>query len=113
MASSQQSFGGDDINQLPVDPKALPTHNEINLVNSLFTQEPNTLNKIFIESKDCMIIGLLFIMLSLPQIDDMINKLVPMTTNSIYIMVGIKAVIMMVLFWLIKHFYLSRKDSSF
>ena len=63
------------------------------------------------EAKDSLIIGLLFIIFSLPFVDGLIKRVLPMTEKSSYILVVVKAVAVMALYWLIKHFYLSRKSS--
>lgn len=100
----------DPISQLPAD-QTQPSHNELMIVNSLFKDHGNSINIIFKEMQDAILVGILFITLSLPQIDDMIKRILPMTQNSIYILLLVKAIIVMALFWLIKHLYLSRKDS--
>lgn len=100
----------DPISQLPAD-QTQPSHNELMIVNSLFKDHGNAMNAIFKEMQGAILVGILFIALSLPQIDDMIKRMLPMTQNSIYILLLVKAIVIMSLFWLIKHFYLSRKDS--
>lgn len=101
---------GDPIAKLPVD-QSQPTNNELQIVNTLFTKHRNTMDAIVEEAKDSIIIGLLFIVLSLPMVDGVIKRIVPMTDKSPYILIAIKAVAVMALYWLIKHFYLSRKSS--
>ena len=98
----------DSIANLPVDDNE-PKHEEIQIVNTLFKEHKSTLNKLVIEVKDLLIIGILFILLSLPQTDSIIQKVIPSSVNSIYILVGIKALLIMLVFWLIKYFYLSKK----
>jgi len=99
---------GDDINMLPVD-KNPPSVNEIHLVNSLFTeQNKNIIKTILVEGKDAFLVGILFVLLSLPQVDELLFKLIPSTKNSIYILLGIKAIFIALLWWVIKYFYLSR-----
>ena len=100
----------DHISQLPAD-QTQPSHNELMIVNSLFKNHGNAINAVFKEIQDAVLVGILFIVLSLPQIDDMIKKMLPMTQNSIYILLLVKAITIIALFWLIKHFYLSRKNS--
>lgn len=100
---------GDDITKLPVD-KNPPSVNEIHLVNSLFTeQNKSIISTILSEGKDAILVGILFILFSLPQIDEMFHKLIPSTKNSIYILLGIKAILITIIWWVIKYFYLSRK----
>ena len=100
---------GDPISKLPVD-QSQPTSNELQIVNSLFTKHKSTMNTLIEESKDSVIIGLLFVVFSLPVVDDFVKRFVPMAEKSPYILVAIKAVAVMALYWLIKHFYLARKD---
>ncbi len=100
---------GDPISKLPVD-QSQPTSNELQIVNSLFTKHKSTMNILIEESKDSVIIGLLFVVFSLPVVDDFVKRVVPMAEKSPYILVAIKAVAVMALYWLIKHFYLARKD---
>ena len=101
---------GDPIAQLPVD-QSQPTNNELQIVNSLFTKHKGTMDTIVAEAKDSLIIGLLFIVFSLPVVDNLVKKLIPMTQKSSYILVAVKAVAVMAIFWLVSHFYLSRKSS--
>lgn len=103
-----QSIGGDPLHNLPVD-QTPPTTNEIQIVDKLFKNHQNALEKIMKEASDSFIVMILFVFISLPQISEIIERLVPSTKNSVYISVALKALIAGVLFWLIKHFYLSRK----
>ena len=106
----QQGPTGDPIAQLPVD-QSQPTSNELQIVNTLFTTHKSTMSTIMEEAKDSMLIGFLFVVFSLPVIDNLIKRILPMSEKSPYILVVIKALAMMALYWLIKHFYLSRKTS--
>ena len=108
-APIQQQDLGDDIKMLPVD-KNPPSVNEIHLVNSLFTeQNKGILNTVLVEGKDAILVGLLFVLFSLPQVDELLFKLIPSSRNSIYILLGVKAILITILWWIIKYFYLSRK----
>lgn len=100
---------GDLIQQLPVD-RIQPSNSEIHLVNTLFKEHKNTLDVIADESKESVLIALLVVLVSLVQITEFINKILPITVNSPYILVIVKGLIAGVLFWIIKHFYLSRKQ---
>ena len=100
---------GDLISQLPVD-QSQPTNNELQIVNSLFTTtHRNTMDTILKEAKDSIFIGMLFVIFSLPLVDSLLKRVLPITDKSPYILVAIKACCVMALYWLIKHFYLSRK----
>ena len=106
-----KDFDGDLINQIPSD-QTQPSYNEIQLVNTLFKEHRHTLNTVFKESQDAILAGLLFVAFTtIPNLDDNIKKFVPVTNNSPYFLIIVKAIAVTCLFWLIKHFYLSRKNS--
>lgn len=101
---------GDIISDLPAD-ETQPSHNEIRIVNALFKEHNNTLTAILKEGQDAILVALLFIILSFPQIDDMIKRFLPVTEKSEYFLIGFKALIIMILFWIVKHYYLARKTN--
>ena len=105
----QMSVGGDPIAQLPVD-KTPPSQNEIHIIDSLFKKHRKTMDVIFEEAKSAIIVGLLVIMFCLPNIDTIIQKFLPITQKSLYFLLFFKGLIASVMYWLIKHFYLSRKS---
>lgn len=106
---AQPPKGGDAITGLPID-KNPPTTNEIHLVNSLFS-EPNktTLQCLMGDMKDTILIAILFVLFSLPQVDELIHRLIPATSKSPYILLGIKALLVASSWWIIRYFYLSRQ----
>lgn len=109
--SFSEDFEGDLITQLPSD-QTQPSHNEIQIVNSLFKEHQQTMSAIFEESQDAVLAGLLFIAFTtIPNLDDNIRRFIPVANNSPYFLIVIKAIAVACLFWLIKHFYLSRKGS--
>lgn len=97
---------GDLITNLPVDNNP-PSSNEIQLMNTLFEKHRGTINIMAEESKDSLIIAIIVILFSLPQINEIITKISPV--DSEYINLLIKGISAGFLFWLIKHFYLSKK----
>ncbi len=98
----------DILEQLPVD-KIDPTTEEMHIMNTLFTQHKKEVNVIFNELKDCLIVAILFIILSIPQIDDIIKKFIPITRTSFYILLLIKVAVLIIIYWFLKHFYLAKK----
>ena len=98
----------DSINDLPTD-KVDPTENELKIVNNIFKKNKKMMNRIVEEFQDPLVIGILFVLFSLDQVNSIVIKFVPSAQNSIYILLGIKALAFMILYWIIKHFYLSRK----
>jgi hypothetical protein len=101
--------GSDQIAQLPAD-HTQPSHNELQIVNTLFKENKSTMDVLALEAKDSVIIGALFVVFSLPQVDELLHRFIPLTSNSPYASVFIKALCFMVLYWFIKHFYLSRQN---
>ena len=97
----------DLISDLPTD-KNKPSDNEYRIINTLF-KEKNTINIIFKEMQDSFIVGILFVIFSIPIIDETIIKFIPSAEKSIYILISVKVLAIMILFWIVKHFYLSRK----
>lgn len=98
---------GDNIAKLPVD-NTPPNEAERQLVDALF-EHKGTLDTIFENMKEVVLIGVLFIIVSLPQVVQLIQKYVPITNGSIYMQFGVQSLLLMFLFWFIKHFQLSRK----
>jgi hypothetical protein len=47
--------------------------------------------------------------LSLPPLEACIRKLIPITQRSISVLILFKALILIVIYWIIKHFYLARR----
>jgi len=99
---------GDSINQLPVD-QTQPNPTEIQIIDALFKKHPGTMEVFFNEAKDSFIVSVLVIFFCLSQIDVIIKKILPISENSPYIFALIKGLLAGILFWFIKHFYLSRK----
>ena len=108
--SQQGNIEGDSISNLPVDQNP-PSPNETQIIDTLFKKHKSTMEVIMDEGKDSFLAGILVILFSLPQIDNFIQKFIPVTEKSIYILLLIKGLIAMFAFWLIKHFYLCRKGS--
>ena len=108
MGQSMRQPMGDKIDQLPID-QTVPSHNEIRIVDSLFQQKKGIVDKILNNIKEILIIGVLFIVFSLPAVDEMVQKIVPPTSTSPYILLVVKTVCVMVLYFIINNFYLSRK----
>lgn len=101
---------GDPIAQLPVD-QTPPNPTEIQIIDTLFKKHRRTMDIVFEEAKDALVVALLVILFCLPHVDNMIKKFLPVTDRSPYILALVKGLVALTLFWLFKHFYLSRKTS--
>jgi hypothetical protein len=99
----------DYIDDLPIDKKMKQTEIEIELIDSIFKGEPSQLEVLFDEIYEPLIVGILFVLFSLKYVDNLTQSLLPLTNNSpIFIMVS-KVIFIMILFWILKHFSLSKK----
>ena len=108
--AQQPRILSDPIDSLPTD-QTLPSHSEVQIVDALFKQKQSTMNKILSETKDVLFVGFLFIIFSLPQLDDLIRKLVPSASTSPYILLLIKTLAFMGIYFLVKNLYLVRKNT--
>lgn len=102
------SPSGDAIAQLPVDQNP-PSNTEIQIIDTLFKKHQSTMDIIAEESKDALLVAILIILLSLPQVDILINKFIPSARTSPYMLLLAKGIVAAIFFWLVKHFYLSRR----
>jgi hypothetical protein len=98
---------GELIIDLPVD-DIKPTSNELELVNLVFKKNIKGNKKLVDELKNVLIIGVLFIVFSIPKIDETIHRIIPSSVNSVYITTLIKAIVFMILYWILKNFALSQ-----
>jgi hypothetical protein len=103
----QQIKNHDLIIELPTDESDI-VENELQVLNMIFKENPNTFKAIFKEVYDSIIVAILFIIFSLPYTDNIINSILPITNNYSFLIV-IKAIFVMFLFWFIKYFNYSRK----
>jgi hypothetical protein len=102
---------GDMIQQLPSD-MSVPSHNEIKIVDRLFQRKKSMFDKIMGESTDIIVLSGLFVVFSLPFIDNLIIKFIPASGTSPYILIGVKALIFVLIYFIIKNIYLVRKNSK-
>jgi hypothetical protein len=101
-------FSEDKLIDLPFD-KSVPTHNETIIINSLFHKK-NTVDTIFKHTKDLLLLATIFIIFSLPQVDTLIMKIVQPTQKSLYILIGVKTLLFISLFFIINNIYLVRHN---
>ena len=89
---------GDLIKNLPTNDSD-PTPTEVEILKTLFPEKSMSFN-----IKDILLVGSLFIIFSLSPVDSLLKKLFPFTENASYLLVLIKAVIVMILYWIISTF---------
>ena len=100
-------MNGDLIESLPTD-KVVHTQKQIEVANMLFQEKKSTLSIIASEIKDSVIICVLFIIFSSEHVDSIIKKNVP-NSNNMFVLYGVKCAIIIILFYILKNFHLSRK----
>jgi hypothetical protein len=98
----------DYIDDLPIDKKMKQTEIELELIDSIFKGEPSHLEVVFDEIKEPVLVGFLFAVFSLQYIDNLTQSLFPLTNNSPIFIMTTKVVLIMIAFWVLKHFSLSR-----
>jgi hypothetical protein len=97
---------GDNIAQLPTD-VIEPTPQELQLLNTLFGETKKNRN-FNLEIKNLFVLFILFILLSSPQFNQLLEKFINITSKSIYINILLKAIIFIILYWLFANFSLSK-----
>ena len=99
----------DLIDKLPIDNTPIDT-NEMLIIEDVF--KPENVNKIVnvaYNTRDILIAGIVFLIVSLPIFQSILIKLIPITKNSDYIGIAIKTSAFMVLLFFINNFYLIKK----
>ena len=107
MSAQPENSVGDNIDSLPTD-QTVPSHNEIQMVETIFKKKLTTMQKILSGVKEFVLLLVLFIVFSLPQLDSILRKLISMT-ESPYILILIKGILFVIVYFLIKNLYLARK----
>lgn len=114
MSTSQANVtfdkNSDSIDALPTDQNN-PTHSEIQIVDQLFKQSHGTVQKILRGTKDVLVVALIFLLFSLPQFDELLKKFVPSAEKSLYILIGVKAILFAFVYFIVKNVYLVRKQN--
>ena len=101
------TYNSDIIEDLPSDDTIL-TNNEVEVFNKLFKNDDD-FKKIFLELRDTLLVGILFIIFSLEPINQLFHKYIPSTKNSHYMLIFIKSLMVMLIFFFLKNMYLVRK----
>lgn len=94
---------GDIIQDLPVDDKTV-TQPEQEVIDILFSQKSST-HKFVSELKEVVLIGTLFALISSPFADILLQRA---SVKSPYARIGVKTLVFVVIYWLVKNFYLAK-----
>tara|TARA_B110000211_G_C13980689_1_gene509240 strand:- start:311 stop:613 length:303 start_codon:yes stop_codon:yes gene_type:complete len=95
----------DNIKSLPVDTSE-PTQTELQIINTLFKSNKTEFKLVLSEFKSTLILGILFIIISNSHSNNLLLKYIPVLEKSEIYNLILKAVLLMISFWLINNFYL-------
>lgn len=104
MSSVTYTNSGDAVNSLPTD-DSVPSEQEIQIADVLFKKQMSAMDKLFKSAKDAIVVGVFFIILSLPQVDELISRFMPVNGSPIMLTL-VKAVLMMILYFLYSRLFL-------
>ena len=90
----------DMIENLPTDESELNSK-ELFIINSLFKNEET--KAVFSEFKESLIISLLFVFVSLPFLETLIRRVIPIPDRMAYLLIAIKAILLGFIFWFVKN----------
>jgi len=101
---SQPQHLGDPIQNLPLD-KEPPSPVEAQLMDTLFKKNISKMEAVLDKTKDLIVLAVLYVILSLPQVDDLIRNWFP-ASKSFTILIALKAVILVLTYFVIKNLML-------
>jgi len=99
----------DNILDLPTD-STIPTANELAIFQQLFETQSKTTKSLVHGLSDVIVASALFLFISLPLIDIIIQKIYP--TNNCYFMIVLKTFLFATLFFLLRNLELAKKTES-
>ena len=99
---------GEDIQNLPTDDTE-PTNSEIQIIDSLFKEKHTALQLFLSKSKEIIFLCGLFIVISLPQMENIILKFFP-NYDNVYFMIVLKSILFGSAYFILKNLYLVRKN---
>lgn len=99
----------DNVDNLPTN-ESVPTRTELKIVENIFTKENKGIMERLLGSlKDVFIAGIIFLIFSANFVDETIKSFVPSANISTTMLLGIKTLLFMFVFFFVKNFYLSKK----
>lgn len=101
-------MSGDMIDSLPTDNTVL-THSETQLMEHLFKHHHTGIQELLKKLQDLVLLALIFMLISLPMVDEQISKFMPITGTSVYIMIMVKSILFVSTYFILKNLYLVRK----
>ena len=101
----------DNISTLPIDDTP-PIQDELKILDTLFKENHSSFYLFFESIKEVILAGLLFILLSIPQVDEYIFSFFPSSKTSKTHLLLVKTIIFMGLFFVLKNLYLIKKKKN-
>jgi hypothetical protein len=94
----------DYIIELPVDKNKKQDEVEMEILRTLFKLKQNEpfLTLLWKEFYESFLVAILFLCLNLPYIDNVIKSIFPISANLDIVFFGIKFILVMITYWLIK-----------
>jgi hypothetical protein len=86
-----------------------PTQEELKIADTIFKTKSVAMN-MQNDLKEIIVIVILFVIFSLPQTEVIISRLLPALKNFPYMITVVKVLLVVIFFWLIKNFSLSRSS---
>lgn len=102
-------MNGDLIDKLPTDSDATEYEDNKEIIENIFGKHESMFDKIGKELSHAFLISFLFIIFSLPQIDEIIFRNIP-NSNNIFVVYGIKCALIIVLYYILKNFHIVKKN---
>jgi hypothetical protein len=100
---------GELIDSLPEDKSAVHNEQQLQIAKMIFKDNESTVNILARELRDSIVIALLFIAFESEHVNDLIKRFFPSANASYLFLVGIKCVLIVLCFYIIKNFAFSRK----
>lgn len=99
----------DPVRSLPTDSSA-PTHPELKIVDYLFEKDGSQgkIQGLMSSFKLALFATVLFVIFSLPLLDKLIPKVISAANNYVILMI-IKSILFMIIFYIIENFWIVRK----
>lgn len=97
----------DEINKLPTDDSST-SQDEHDILSTVFYKYPKAKSVVVEDIKDCLVIVVLFIFFSSEWVSEQIRRFVPVTRSNNVFLLGIKSIIVVFIWYIIKNFRLAR-----
>ena len=101
-------MSGDSIDQLPTDNNQ-PNPHEIETVNNIFKNHSNSMTSVAGEFTQAAAVGALFVVLNLKPVDKLLCTIFPICNKSSIILLVIKFLLFMIIYYVIVNFAFSKK----